>query len=313
MNILHILNGDATLQLFKQSGLPGDHIVWREVLSDGTLNAEVASEGFWQLRVNFFEKAFKVKEQLYREYTIHEFDKIVTYPNYHEVVLWYEYDLFCQVNYLAIHHWLYQQKAYEQTNFSFVCVGNVDWAKKLMGLGEFAPDQYQALFQKRISLTAVDFEYLSSVWQAYASPTPDTLWPFIHKPKIKFHYLPNALQAHLRRFPSTKNGLNEIENYLLFMGTARLPNRHALIKKALHRHNWYGFGDLQYLLYLERIDPLFESFEPTKLNDLGVSILNRKLDFLTIKPEACYLGGACNLDYRWDPDKNQLIPEQEGS
>ena len=33
-NILHILNGDIAIAPLEESGIRGDHLVWREVLSE---------------------------------------------------------------------------------------------------------------------------------------------------------------------------------------------------------------------------------------------------------------------------------------
>jgi hypothetical protein len=46
--ILHILNGDATLSSFEQTGLDGDIMVWREVLSEGPVEENIASGTFWK-------------------------------------------------------------------------------------------------------------------------------------------------------------------------------------------------------------------------------------------------------------------------
>ncbi|MCK7559530.1 hypothetical protein MKQ70_33015 [Chitinophaga sedimenti] len=35
MNYLHVLNGDATLEVFRKSGIPGDLVVCREMMCEG--------------------------------------------------------------------------------------------------------------------------------------------------------------------------------------------------------------------------------------------------------------------------------------
>ena len=46
MNILHILNGDATANSFAGTGLDGEIMIWREVLSEGPLEENIASGSF---------------------------------------------------------------------------------------------------------------------------------------------------------------------------------------------------------------------------------------------------------------------------
>jgi hypothetical protein len=49
MKVLHVLNGDATLFKFKKTGLPGDIVVWREVLSEGPINNRTTYHDFFLL------------------------------------------------------------------------------------------------------------------------------------------------------------------------------------------------------------------------------------------------------------------------
>ena len=49
-SILHILNGDSTAYSFKDTGLDGDILVWREVLSQGPLQEDISSAAFWEAR-----------------------------------------------------------------------------------------------------------------------------------------------------------------------------------------------------------------------------------------------------------------------
>ena len=57
-NILHILNGDIAIAPLEESGIRGDHLVWREVLSEGPINHPFATEEFWQERNSYLTTAF---------------------------------------------------------------------------------------------------------------------------------------------------------------------------------------------------------------------------------------------------------------
>jgi len=47
-NIIHVLNGDSTVQILAKSGIQGDVIVWRELLCEGPVNFTVGSDEFWK-------------------------------------------------------------------------------------------------------------------------------------------------------------------------------------------------------------------------------------------------------------------------
>ena len=67
MNILHILNGDSTAQSFEDTGLEGDILVWREVLSEGPLEENITSGSFWRNRQEWIEEGFKETPANYQQ------------------------------------------------------------------------------------------------------------------------------------------------------------------------------------------------------------------------------------------------------
>jgi len=103
--ILHILNGDSTLAKFTKTSIQGQCMVWREVLTQGPLFYSLDSELFWEMRSQFMEKAYGAKLAGYRRKVISEFNKLKKFKG-DEIVLWFEYDLFCQVNFMAIMSYL---------------------------------------------------------------------------------------------------------------------------------------------------------------------------------------------------------------
>ena len=98
---LHILNGDSTVEIFDKTTILGDIVVWREMLCEGVIQNEIGSDAFWKSRYDFFESEFNVNKLEYFDKTIKELIKLEELSNYKEVVLWFEYDLFCQINLIA--------------------------------------------------------------------------------------------------------------------------------------------------------------------------------------------------------------------
>src|SRR5476651_2403611 len=104
MNILHILNGDATLQGFKQTGLEGDVMIWREAFSAGPLIADVTSAGFWLARSEWICTGFNESPEGYQRNMLDQL-ALLNDP-YDEINLWFEYDLHCQANLLGVLNYL---------------------------------------------------------------------------------------------------------------------------------------------------------------------------------------------------------------
>ena len=62
-----------------------------------------------------------------------------------------------------------------------------------------------------------------------------------------FIYLEKALQAHLVRYPTIKNGLNNIENRILETAAKdNITTEIELINDLLKNQGIYGFGDIQF-------------------------------------------------------------------
>jgi hypothetical protein len=76
MNILHILNGDSTLHGFRETGLEGDTLVWREILSQGPLEADISSGNFWKARAEWIGEAFGEPANDYQESMIDQLARL---------------------------------------------------------------------------------------------------------------------------------------------------------------------------------------------------------------------------------------------
>ncbi|HEY9116643.1 MAG TPA: hypothetical protein VIN11_02390 [Roseivirga sp.] len=300
-NSLHILNGDSTLQIFQQSSLEGQTFVWREVLCDGPIHSEFNNPAFWEQRKSYMS-AFVTTAADYEEKVLQPFksieEKIATFD---EIVLWFEYDLFCQINMLTLIHWLGELRSSTQT-ISLVCSGKMDESDKLYGLGELKPEQLEKLFQNRLKLNTREFNFASGVYQAYCSPNPDSLYTYILMPSDEFVYTSDALSAHFRRFPYVDSGLSEIEQKILELIGQGVDNANDLVGQLLRWQKHYGFGDLQYFQILNDLKPLFSDFENLELK-VGTELSSAIQHLDRNKP----LGGAYLKDWNYDPSIGELV------
>lgn len=213
-SILHITNGDSTTQFLKKLNVQGDFITWREMLCEGKTTVHVGSEAFWKSRFDFLKASYKVTKKQFIDLTLKEYRNLCNHKKQDEIVLWFEYDLFCQVNMLAVISWL---KRYRKgRKISLVCCGEVKGSSKLLGLSELTEKQLKDEYKNKIDLSIDDIEYADYVWQLYCSNNPIKLQNvYKYEPSSTFKYLADGLLAHLQRFPSIGNGLNFVENNIL--------------------------------------------------------------------------------------------------
>ena len=267
---LHILNGDSTAEIFSKASLEGDVIVWREMLCEGTLHKDVGSDAFWKKRYTFFEK-IGVSKLEYYDKTIKELVQLKDVSNYDEIVLWFEYDLFCQANLLGLCSYLLQSFR-KSILYSLVCTGYEKGKEGLQTLSDYQPNEYLELYKNKVKLTHHNLLYAHECWQVYAEGNPEKLKTFNFNKLDKFQYLQEAIHQHLQRLPK-ENGLNQIETKILEIIQQKTQTKKEIIKELLQWQRAatvYGFGDSQYKRAIEKLNAYYIiNDELISLNEKG--------------------------------------------
>lgn len=306
-SLLHITNGDNFTQKLKGLDLKGDVITWREMLCEGKTETNVGSESFWKTRFEFLNKNYKISKSSFIEKTLKEYRSLCNHKQQDQIVLWFEYDLFCQVNMLAVISWLKTHRKY--ANISLVCSGKEDETDTLYGLSELNNEQLLNLFENRINLGQDDIEYADYVWQLYCSDNPIRLENLSDYGDYQFKYLSEAMEAHLKRYPTIKNGLNLIENRVLDLSLNKKPKtRKELLGTVLKNQGIYGFGDIQFDKVITSLKPLYTSFNPVRLTKKGKEILEGKTSYYScIQDNEVYLGGALKYNFLYNTDSDRIL------
>lgn len=305
--ILHVLNGDSSLALFQKTKLTGDTIVWREMLSEGRSDAIVGNDNFWRNRKSHLYQEMGVSEDEYERKVISEFKKLEDLSPYEEVVLWFEYDLFCQVNLMAALSYLKQFRSGQK--ISLICVGKFSHSDKLLGLGQLDADTFESLFEKRVRLGAEDLNFADGLWEIYSSSNHQEIKVFIKKCPESFEYLPLAMAAHLKRFTDKENGLNNLEYQILKIINEQSGNItvNDIVREFLINDQIYGLGDLIYLGYLEKISLLYNSHDKKlSVNQHGIDVLNGKTSF-SYKRQEYYFGGSSIKAFYWNAELENVV------
>jgi len=304
---LHITNGDSFTQRLKSLPFKGDIITWREMLCEGRTENNVGSESFWKTRFEFLHKNYNVSKSWFIEKTLKEYRSLCNHKQQDEIILWFEYDLFCQINMIAVLSWLKTHR--RDAQISLVCSGNEDDTDILYGLCDNNDEKIQTLFNKRIFLTQDDIEFADYVWQLYCSDNPIRLENMSDFEHYHFDYLSNAIKVHLKRFPSIKNGLNELENRIMRLAVEQKPkNKKALIENILANQGYYGYGDTQFERIVNSLKPLFTSYSPVRLSKKGKDILEGKTSYYSqIRDNESYLGGALKYNFLYNDESGRIL------
>lgn len=290
-NQLHILNGDAIVPEFRKSGIEGAIVVWREALCDGPIADPIREDSFWDKRAAYIKDALGGEH--YEAKMISELDKIRDLSRYEEVVLWFEYDLFCQANMLACLNFI------DHNRISLVCLGD-ELDGTLRGLGEIAANDFITLYHQKTRLSREDLQFARTAWEAYTDAGLNKL-QFIED-STTFKHLKPAIQVHITRLPGA-NGLNALEEKMLRLIKAGVNDERRLIGTMLKDQGYFGLGDMQYFHYLNQIRTLLKKTE-FEVNDWGNKILDGKAVFPQPKQ---YIGGVFRPDFyqkKWGQSSN---------
>lgn len=302
--ILHITNGSSLTNYLKELDISGIFLTWEEMLCEGPTVAGIDSEDFFNCRKTFLKNVYNIEidEKEYKN----ELAKLDNSEFYSEIILWFEYDLFCQINLLAVINLLHQREI--DLPLYLVCSGRVEGEKNLKGLAELSPDQLISHYEHKIALNPDDIDMAIALWRTYCGRDHNIFKQYITKPS-SFPYLSNCLKAHLKRFPDSKNGLNTLErNILEIVRTNEIKSRHHLLGYALNYQGYYGFGDIQFERLINNLTIFFnETGDNLTLNRKGHEALINQHNFASEINNNIDYGGVNRLNFQFNTDENKLI------
>lgn len=300
------------MAIFRHSGIPGDTLICREMLSEGKVKYTREISVFFESRAKHLEYQYGIDKQTYYTNVVQETELLREVARYDEVVLWFEFDLFCQINMLFILHYLYSEVK-NPPAISLVSLDHHPDIPNFRGLGMLRPDHLPPLFEQRVALTPDDIQFAEDAWDAYCMNTPLALETLSQLPPGNLRYLPAAIRAHLQRLPNVENGLNVIEQFFLqrlSLGKYRWYDLYTLFWNEL---SIFGFGDFQLDIYAQRMRSsgvIEQENQLLTITRLGREILDNEENYTDyVALEHRWLGGIRmqHSPWRWDPELQRVV------
>ena len=230
--MLHILNGDSLAETFPPS-ISGNIAIVREcpVAADSIDELVVVRKAY--LSKNYPEAS----REDYETRVIPEFEKILTATSATDVYLWFENDLFCQVNLWFVVHLLKAHKGH-----LYLVSPTTDLIE---GFGGMNIDQLRSAYRNAKPLTANERHVLADMWKLYQKKNTAEALTLSQQTSPELPFLYPAVLAWKESIPKgdypgrPKAALKEISAQL---GT----DDFGKIFRAFHvKHAIYGYGDLQ--------------------------------------------------------------------
>ncbi len=310
--MLHVLNGDATREIFDHSGIPGEVVVWREMLCEGKAPATHDMSSFFRERADHLQQVYGIDSTAYLSGIMKEYEQLNNAAVYEEIVLWFEFDLFCQVNLIFVLYYL-QGLRIKLPPVSIVQLDKHPDVPNFRGIGMLKSQHLQPLFEKRVYLQEEDWQFARAAWEAYIQEDPLALEELSHHTSHRLPYLGKALQAHLQRLPDVSTGLNAVEHFLLDrLALGKLRER-DLYYQFWNELKIYGFGDFQLDIYtqrLQRAGVVTREDEMLALTGLGAEVLNHEENYLSFASRQDEWIGGIPLDHtpwRWNEAEGKVV------
>lgn len=237
--VINILNGDSLAYSFPEAKLPGETVVFRECLVDGDLSGDNLPH-FWQSRTRYLE----ITDAEYHVSVVKEVDKILHAPDDSEFNLWFEYDLFCQVNMWFVISLINSLPTRKEV-FA-VYTSHLDKTSQHFwnGFGPANSDELNICFSNRIYLSQSDLDFGQALWVAYKNNNLEELTNLSKKETTTLPYLGEVVKAHVERFPEDgQPGRPEkvIDDIIRNVSS----DFQEVFQEFWKRESIYGFGDTQ--------------------------------------------------------------------
>lgn len=327
---LHITNGDSAVMGMRAGGISGEIIPWRDILHEGPVPAGKSLAELSQIRAAWLERqGFGERSSLDHEFQQRD-DMLRRYTDFDEVVLWFEWDLYDQIQLIQILDFLAQDNEADrsETNTTLSIVSFAGY------LGALEPERFENLFAERRAITQETLNVGSTAWSAFTADDPREIEKLAASNLGPLEFLGAALWRHLEELPSTLNGLSRSESQILQSVSQKPLSFHEIFKRVANREDRIFCGDTVMARYIERMSltetPLIiyssgEKIDAPRTEDDSRAFRNAEMaltaagrdvvacdsDWITMGGSDRWLGGV-HLDgprarWRWDPDARGVV------
>ena len=240
----HILNGDSLKERFPEN-IQGEIMVARECFVDGNIQGNGLSE-LYKVRAHFISNNYDGYDaQDYFEKTVPEFQKMQHIPDHADINLWFEDDLFCQVNFWFVINLL--SKAKNEYNYFLVRPKS----HSQYGYGGLPDSEIISAYENRLKLSKLDV--IGKLWESYQIGDTEELVKLSKQLKNLYPFIQSAVEAHIDRIPTDKDPGRPTESLIKIIEDLHTDEFGPVFKEFCKRESIYGYGDLQVKRLLKEI------------------------------------------------------------
>jgi hypothetical protein len=307
---LHITNGGA-VQL-PETGLQGEVLTWQDVLHEGPVPGGMTLDEMRPIRARFLAGFSGQPEPKILGDLEKRDQTLARFAEFEEVVLWFEHDLYDQLQLIQILDWFSSQEL-SGTKLTLICEDRY--------LGLLRPDELLSMYPGRRSVTAAQLRLGVRAWRALCAAEPTALVHLVREDTSALPYLQGALMRHLEQFPSSRNGLSRTERQILEIADAGPSSVGAVFCADRDLEEQIFMGDSVFITYIRGLAnarvPLVTIAQEEKafwntavaITSEGRAVLRAEDDHLRLNGIDRWLGGVHlhgDRVWRWDGEHRKL-------
>jgi hypothetical protein len=269
---LHVANGTCTTRIIESAGIPGARSIWADPLYEGPVPGGLTDAQLLEVRARYLAGSDQTPVDPVND--LSEWRTVIErHDSYDELILWYEHDLFDQLNLVQVLTWI-RARLPQARPVSLVCIGSFPGHPRFKGLGELTPDELASLLEARQRVGEPQYSLAERAWVALREATPRALDDLRHGDTAALPYLSAAVHRFLQEYPWTRDGLSRTERRLLELA----GNGHITLATAFPRmhegedvHYVTDLSLAQMAEALSRTSPPLLAFDPGQMRD-GTSL-----------------------------------------
>ncbi|MFJ5986764.1 hypothetical protein [Lentzea sp. NPDC092896] len=309
---LHVSNGDSTD--VPGTGLAQRVLYWRDSLHEGPV-PDMGPEELRGIRAAFLTES-GVDDRAEGSAMFAERDRLLEADRDGEYVLWFEADLYDQLQIIQILDRLAGLGVPAQ-RITLICIGEYPGIARFGGLGELTAEQLRELPATKACavLTSDALELAVDAWAAFRAPTPERIAEIAARRSGELRFLAEAFDRLGREYPSTRDGLSLTERRVLAAVARGATDAGTAFVRAAARETRPYLGDSWSFLIMERLAhapvPLLTSSDDRitrhtrlSLTGAGAQVLAGTADHVTINGVDRWIGGVhlrgSEPGWRWD-------------
>jgi len=331
---LHVANGTSTTRTIEAAGIPGVCSIWADPLHDGPvpgglddtelldvrmrhLAGPVDLTGAWAGSDPTLDPANDLRQWR---------GTIARHESYDELILWFEHDLFDQLNLIQLLTWIGGRLPAKKP-VSLICIGSFPGRPDFKGLGELTPGELAPLLETRQPVSDPQYEVARRAWHAFREPTPSALDELRQEDTSALPYLAPAITRFLQEYPWTTDGLSRTERRLLELANGDSIALWRAFPRMHEGERFYYVTDGSLAALAEGLSSTSPSLVALDLSpaaeghvlrglvrctDAGRSVLAGQLDRVAACGIDRWLGGVHLQSggpvWRWDDTRQRVTP-----